>query len=133
MGELLRFGVSMDAELLAAFDGMIRRRQYVNRSEAIRDLVRNALVEQRWSSASHAAGALLMAYNPANAAPLRRITHLQNRFAKLIVARLQVPLDGDLRLEVFVLRGDATEMRTFADKVAATRGINLGTLIPAPL
>ena len=53
MPEVVRFGVSIDDRLLARFDQLIEDKGYVNRSEAVRDLIRNALVEDRWSDSDN--------------------------------------------------------------------------------
>ena len=60
MGNLARFGVSLDEDLLEPFDQLCKRKSYPNRSEAIRDLIRKALVEERWSNDASGAGTLTL-------------------------------------------------------------------------
>jgi CopG family nickel-responsive transcriptional regulator len=63
MSGLIRFGISLDKELSEKFDELIRRKSYTNRSEAIRDLIRQDLVEQEWLHGSEVAGAITLIYN----------------------------------------------------------------------
>ena len=63
MGNLARFGVSLDEDLLEPFDQLCKRKSYPNRSEAIRDLIRKALVEERWSNDASGAGTLTLVYD----------------------------------------------------------------------
>ena len=132
MGELLRFGVSMDAELLAAFDRLIEQQQYGNRSEAIRDLVRAALVQTRWERGREsAAAAVVLQYDPTANEPARRLGQLQRRRCRMIVSRMQVQLGPARCFEVLALKGKAADVQTFADQLIATRGVLQGQLVPA--
>jgi CopG family nickel-responsive transcriptional regulator len=52
MVDVVRFGVSLPAELLAAFDELISKKGYDSRSEAIRDLLRNYIADEAWRAGS---------------------------------------------------------------------------------
>jgi CopG family nickel-responsive transcriptional regulator len=106
MTELLRFGVSMDAELLAAFDLLITRKGYSSRSEAIRDLVRDAIVKSQGADATQSTvAALCMVYDHHAPELTNRLTSLQHDFNHEIISTLHVHLDHRHCLEVIVLRG----------------------------
>jgi len=130
MAEVVRFGVSMDAELLAAFDHLIERKQYDNRSEAIRDLVREAITQQRLQQGDGVAvAALCMVYNHKSRDLTHKLTSLQHEHVAKVISTMHVHLDHDDCFEVMVLRGRVRELQTLADKVVATRGIRHGRLI----
>ena len=130
MGQLVRFGVSMDAELLAAFDGLIRQKGYANRSEAIRDLVRDALVKTDWEQdAGPVAAALCMVYDHHTPDLTHRLTHMQHDFAENIVSTLHVHLSQHDCLEVVILRGMPSRLQKLADRLLSTRGVKHGRLM----
>ena len=130
MAELVRFGVSMDAELLAAFDHLIEQRQYDNRSEAIRDLVREAIVQARWHRGRTAAvAALCLVYDHKTHDLARKLTHLQHEHVTEVISTMHVHLDEDSCFEVMVMRGKARKIQTLADGVIATRGVRHGRLV----
>jgi CopG family nickel-responsive transcriptional regulator len=130
MTELLRFGVSMDAELLAAFDLLITRKGYSNRSEAIRDLVRDAIVKSQGADATQSTvAALCMVYDHHAPELTNRLTSLQHDFNHEVVSTLHVHLDHRHCLEVIVLRGPGAAIQTFADRLLAIRGVKHGELV----
>lgn len=130
MSETLRFGVSMDADLLAAFDDLISRKGYANRSEALRDLVRDAIVKSHAASADAlTVAALCMVYDHHQPDLSAKLTSLQHDFNDRIVSTLHVHLDHHHCLEVIILRGPAGSLQTFADKLLAIRGVKHGELV----
>ena len=130
MSELQRFGVSMDAELLAAFDLLIANQGYANRSEAIRDLVRDAIVRTQWTTRDEpTVAALCMVYDHHTRELSAKLTHIQHDFSEQIVSTLHVHLDAHHCLEIIVLRGIAPELQAFADRMLATRGVKHGQLV----
>lgn len=130
MPKLVRFGVSMDAELLDQFDDLRKRRGYATRSEAIRDLVRDRLVREQWQTGrAPAVGALCLVFDHAAHDLAKRVTRAQHEHVHRIVSTLHVHLDEHNCLEVIVLRGRADELRTLADHLTATRGVKHGQLV----
>ena len=63
MEHLVRFGVSLDKRLLIEFDRLIKRRRYTNRSEALRDLIRDNLVGQEWDENKETVGTITFVYD----------------------------------------------------------------------
>ena len=130
MAQTVRFGVSMDAELLAAFDALNARKGYVNRSEAVRDLVRDALVRAEWErEAGPAVAALCIVFDHKTRDLSRRLAALQHEHSGEITAALHVHLDAHNCLEVIVLRGAPDRIRRLADRVISTRGVKHGQLV----
>jgi len=129
MTHVLRFGVSMDAELLTAFDQLINRKGYANRSEALRDLVRQSLIESQWSQADQPTVAVLCVVCDRSADPLARLTELQSGFTDQVLSTLRMPMDQRQHLVVMVLRGLAGRLESFSNRVLATRGVIHGQLV----
>jgi CopG family nickel-responsive transcriptional regulator len=128
MGRIVRFGVSLAAELLAPFDELCARRGYSNRSEAIRDLIRNTLVEANWEQGSEeCAGTLSLVYDHHRSDLARKLTALQHDDHDIIVAALHVHLDHHNCLEVLILKGVPPRVRSLADRLCAMRGVKHGT------
>ncbi|MBM4035318.1 MAG: nickel-responsive transcriptional regulator NikR [Planctomycetes bacterium] len=129
MGELARFGVSLEADLLRDFDEVIAAKGYPSRSEALRDLVRDYLVQADWSKLSgEQVATLTLVYNHEYREITDRLTDMQHDSHGLIVCATHVHLTAHTCLEAIVLRGPAAEITKVADKLIATRGVQHGKL-----
>jgi CopG family nickel-responsive transcriptional regulator len=130
MGDLARFGVSVDAGLLKRFDARNRRKGYANRSEAIRDLVRECLVEEEeWGPSSGTTmGVVSLVFNHHTMDLAKTLTNIQHRRHSLIVTTTHVHLDQHNCLEVLILKGKAPEVRTLAAELISRRGVKHGKL-----
>jgi len=125
---ITRFGVSLEERLLARFDRLIGGKGYANRSEAIRDLIRDSLVRDQWELGdADAVGTLTLVYDHETRELEDRLTELQHAHYKAIVSTLHVHLDAHHCLEVLVLRGKAALLKSIADKLIGTRGVKHGT------
>ena len=128
MGKLTRFGVSLDEELLEPFDALCAVKGYSNRSEAIRDLIRKALVAEEWQQAhGQGAGTLTLVYDHHKNDLARRLTQMQHDEHDIIIATLHVHLDHHNCLEVLILKGEAARVRALADKLISCKGVKHGT------
>jgi len=128
MPGVTRFGVSLEETLLAQFDRMIARKGYANRSEAIRDLIREAFVREQWESGTgEAVGTITLVYNHDTRDLADRLTDLQHAHFGSIVSTLHIHLDAHHCLEVLVLRGKAADLKKIADRLIGTRGVKHGT------
>lgn len=130
-----RITVSMDTNLAESFDALIRELGYANRSEAIRDLLRRELETQRVErqEAPHAVASLSYVYNHHERRLAERLTELQHQAHDLVVSGMHVHLDHDHCLETLILRGATPEVRAFAEKLAAERGVRHGQLNLVPV
>lgn len=128
MARTTRFGVSLDERLLAKFDRLNGRKGYANRSEAIRDLIRESLVREQWELGdTDAVGTLTLVYDHETRELEERLTELQHAHYRVIVSTLHVHLDAHHCLEVLVLRGKAALLKAIADRLIGTRGVQHGT------
>jgi CopG family nickel-responsive transcriptional regulator len=127
--ELCRIGVAIPKELLDEFDASIERRGYENRSEAFRDLIRAALIEEDLAKDQQlAVGTLTLVYDHHVRQLSERLTEMQHEHHQQVVSTLHVHLDHHNCLEVLVLRGKAGEIRSIADKLIAAKGVHHGKL-----
>ena len=129
MSNLIRFGVSLEEDLLTAFDAWRERRESPSRSEAIRDLIRAALVEETTAKGeAQAVGTLSLVYDHHHSDLAQRLTELQHDVHDLIVTSLHIHLDHDNCLEVLVLRGRSDEISGLAQRILAVKGVKHGQL-----
>ncbi len=127
-----RFGVSMDDELLERLDLLVKRKKYPNRSEAIRDLVRGALVEEEWgSSRGDVIGVLVIVFDHRQRELSARLLTKEHGHAGEIVTTLHLHLDHDNCLEAKVIRGKPDAVKEIADELMTMKGVKYGRLIPA--
>jgi len=127
-----RFGVSMDDDLLAKLDLHVRRKKYPNRSEAIRDLVRGALVEEEWDGVrGEVIGVLVIVYDHHQRELSSRLLRTEHGHHGEIVTTLHLHLDHDNCLEAKVIRGTPRAVRRISDELTAMKGVKYGRLIPA--
>ena len=130
MSEVIRFGISADNRLLERFDALIAGKGYVNRSEAIRDLIRNSLVEEQWSLGDEEAiGTVTLVYDHHSADLGDRLTEQQHNHLKMIVSTLHIHMDAHHCLEIVVLRGPAREIKHIADELIGTKGVKHGKFV----
>jgi len=127
--EIVRFGVSMEKNLLAGFDELISRKGYTNRSEALRDLVRDHLVEEEWKvEKKEMIGTITIVYNHHTRGISDTLIELQHYFHNLIISTMHLHMDEDNCLEVLVVKGMVDKIKSIADKLISTRGVKHGKL-----
>jgi CopG family nickel-responsive transcriptional regulator len=131
MSKIIRFGVSMDGELLNGFDKLIEKEGYSNRSEAIRDLIRGKLVEEEWMEEDEVCGGILLVYDHHKHHLTEKITEIQHHFYKLVISTQHIHMDHDNCMEVISIRGKAKDIRNFFNKLRATTGIKQCDIIKA--
>lgn len=130
MSDLTRFGISIDSRLLKLFDDLISEKGYVNRSEAIRDLIRKALVdEQADKEEEEIIGTITLVYNHHTRELSENLTDRQHSHHELVLSALHVHLDAENCLEVIVVKGRAKTVRHLADSLIGTRGVKHGKLV----
>jgi CopG family nickel-responsive transcriptional regulator len=129
MKGLARFGVSIPHSLLERFDAYCRSRKILNRSEGIRDLIRDALVQVEQDGDGEMVGALTLVYDHHVREISDVMTDFQHKHVDRVVSSLHVHLDRHLCLEVIVLRGRARDLRRFSDRLLALRGVRHGKLV----
>ncbi len=126
---LERFGVSMDAELLTAFDALLSRKGYPNRSEGLRDLIRRALTADVWGDdQAQVLGAVTIVYDHHQRDLVNALLDLQHDAPCEIVCTTHVHLDHHHCLEVLLCRGRAGDVRILSDRLTGLRGVKHGDL-----
>jgi len=120
---LVRFGVSLPGHLIQRFDEHIRERNYTNRSEAIRDLIRQKLIEEEIEGDETVIGVLHLLYDHHKRELSEKLTDIQHDHHELIISAIHVHLDHDNCLEVIMLRGNASLIRLLSNKMIATKGV----------
>ena len=128
MSELVRFGVSLEKSLLERFDVLIREKQYTNRSEALRDLIREELVQREWREGSDVAGAITLIYDHHKRDVLSRVTDTQHGFQGVIISTQHIHLDHHNCLEIVAARGKAEEVQKLADALRSIKGVRHATM-----
>jgi len=127
---LIRFGVSMEKDLLGEFDSLCAANGYENRSEAIRDMVRNLLIEDKLKEEhTEGVGTLTLVYSHHQRELEEKLTEYQHHHLNEIVTTVHIHLTAHLCLEVLLLRGKAKEIKKVAAGLIATKGVQHGKLV----
>lgn len=128
-GKMMRFGISADSRLIEKFDGMIVEKSYANRSEAIRDLIRDQLVEFAWTKNNEdVIGTITLVYNHELKELTEKLTELEHQNHTNIISSVHVHLDNHNCLEVLIVRGKSSEVQGISYKLIGTRGVKHGKL-----
>ena len=131
---LERIGVSLEDDLLAQFDRLIAEKGYSNRSEAIRDLIRDSLVQRDWAESKareERVAVVVLVYEHDAASLTQKLAHIQHENHKAVVSALHVHMDAHNCLEVLVLRGQARDVIAMGEGLISTKGVKFGKLVPA--
>jgi CopG family nickel-responsive transcriptional regulator len=129
-----RIGVSLEADLLRQFDRLIEEKGYTSRSEAIRDLIRDALVQRRWTESDGAEERVAVAtlvYDHDSSSLAQKLAHIQHENHRAVVSALHVHMDEHNCLEVLVLRGRARDVVRMGEGLVSTKGVKYGKVVPA--
>jgi len=130
--DVVRFGVSIGAPLLDKFDNLIGEKGYTNRSEAIRDLIRDMLVEAEWDNRediTEAIGTVTIIYDHHTREIGDRLNDLAHDQHNLIISTTHVHLTHASCLEVILVKGPRKEIRSLADHIISIRGVKHGKLV----
>ncbi len=128
MSDLVRFGVSIEDELLERFDEEIKKKGYASRSEAIRDLIRDHMVSEEWETDQETVGTITIVYDHHTRDLSANLTHIQHSFGGDIRSVLHIHLDHNNCLEVLVVQGKGRLLQQFADQLTSIRGVKHGKL-----
>lgn len=129
MSHLSRTGVSLDEDLLNEFDRLIAKRGYQNRSEAFRDLIREALLTEIVDSNRPVVGTLTLVYDHHVPNLSQKLTETQHGAGTMVLAATHVHLDHHYCLEVIIMKGRSKDIQGIADRMLALRGVELGKLV----
>lgn len=131
---LKRIGVSIDDHLLERFDALLDQKQYENRSEALRDLIRNALFEHSWEKDDQiVAGSILLFYDHHQRHLMEELTKIQHEMHEHVMATTHFHLDQTNCLELIVVKGKAKEIQQLKNKLSSLRGVVYSKVTIAPM
>lgn len=125
---LKRFSISIEENLLDIFDKHIQERQYDNRSEAIRDLIRKTFIENEWEADKKVMGVISLVYDHHRHQLQEKVTEVQHDYHSLIVSTTHVHMDHHNCLEVIIVKGKARDVQDLSDQLLALRGVRDGHL-----
>jgi len=128
MTNLFRFGVSLEKQLLDEFDRLIRKRNYSNRSEAFRDLIRQELVKEEWQAGAEVVGAVTLVYDHHKRELVNKLMDIQHEYGNIIISSQHVHLDHNNCLEIIAVQGSPKEAQKLADSLKSVKGVKHGTL-----
>lgn len=132
MSELVRFSVSLEKDLLDAFDKSCEDGKFATRSEAIRQLLREKLTSAAWDAdAGDVAASLTLVYDHHKTRLTDTMLDVQHAHGEIVVATMHVHLDHDLCMEVIVLRGPAADLQSLAAALSGLKGIHQAQLVVA--
>lgn len=130
MSELVRFGVSIDQDLLENYDRLIAERGYATRSEALRDLIREALIAQKIETESeiNALGSLTLVYDHHARNLAQEMGEIQHDFHDNILSVMHLHVSHDDCMEIIALRGVVSKIIELANGLLSLKGIKNGKL-----
>lgn len=123
MAGVVRLSFSIEEPLLERLETLVRDGHYANRSEFIRDMIRDRLVAKEWEHNEEAVGTITMVYNHHMRGLGDRLTHVQHDFLSVILASTHIHLDKDLCAETVVVKGRADRLTTLADLLRQQKGV----------
>jgi CopG family transcriptional regulator, nickel-responsive regulator len=125
---VIRFGVSLEQEILEALDNYIKDNQISNRSQAIRHLINNNLVEKKWQCNNIVAGSITLVYDHHKPDIVNNLNDIQHNFHKVILSSQHFHLDHDKCMEIIAAKGKSVELTKLADNLISVKGILHGKL-----
>jgi CopG family transcriptional regulator, nickel-responsive regulator len=123
MSELYRFGVSLEKDLIDDFDKYIEERNYKNRSEAIRDMIRAELVKKQWLCNNEVAGAITISYDHHKRELVNKLIDIQHDSQEIIISSQHIHIDHYNCLEIIAIKGKAKEVERLASLLKAQTGV----------
>lgn len=123
MARLVRFGVSLEKDLLLSFDSHLKDKKYTNRSEAIRDLIRESLIRRQWQEGKEIAGTITLIYDHHKRELVNKIMDIQHDFGSIIVSTQHIHLDHHNCLEIVVVKGKPKQAQELADTLKAVKWV----------
>jgi CopG family nickel-responsive transcriptional regulator len=125
---VVRFGVSLEKELLEELDGYVRDNQLANRSQGIRHLLNNNIVRKKWRCNNLVAGSLTLVYNPQKRGIINKLADIQHKYHEVILSTQHFHLDHDNCLDIIAIKGKAAVLTELADKLKSLKGLQHGML-----
>jgi CopG family nickel-responsive transcriptional regulator len=123
MSSLIRFGVSLESDLLNKFDRHIKKHKYTNRSEAIRDLIRSELIKEEWTENKEVTGAITLVYDHHTRELVNKVLDVQHDYHACILSSQHIHLDHHNCFEIIVTKGKSKEIEELYQKLKSIRSV----------
>jgi len=123
MSKLVRFGVSLEEALLVQFDRLIKQKKYTNRSEAIRDLIRDELVKEEWNENKEVTGAITLVYDHHTRELVTRVLDVQHDYHECILSTQHIHLDHHNCFEIVVTKGKSQKIEELYQKLKSIKSV----------
>lgn len=123
MSKLVRFGVSLEEDLLTRFDRLIKQRKYTNRSEALRDMIREELVKKEWTENKEVTGAISLVYDHHTRELVTKVLDVQHDYHTCILSSQHIHLDHHNCFEIVVTKGKAKEIENLFQKLKSIKNV----------
>ena len=128
MAALVRFGVSLEKDLLKHFDSHLKGEKYTNRSEAFRDLIRQELVKKEWLDANEVVGAVTLVYDHHKRNLGDTLLDIQHEFGACIISSQHVHIDCNNCLEILAVKGPPERIQRLSNNLKSVKGVKHLTL-----
>lgn len=128
MSSVVRFGVSLEKELLEKLDNYATNNHFTSRSQAIRQLINNHMVTTKWENNSLVAGSITIIYDHHRRELSAKLTDVQHDYHNIILSSQHIHLEKDLCMEIIAAKGKASDLNDLANKIIAIKGIHHGKL-----
>ncbi len=129
MGRLVRVTVSLEEKLMERFEKFIQEKGYLSRSEAIRDLIRGALLEKDLKPDSFVFGTITVVYDHHKKDLVDKLTDIEHKFLDRVISTMHIHIDHHHCLEVIALKGKVKEIKELADKISSLKGVKHSKLV----
>ncbi len=123
MSELVRLSLSLEQPLLDQLERLLEKQGYGNRSEFIRDLIRDRLVQEEWQDDDEVVGTITMVFDHHARQLQKKLTEAQHHHHKIVLAATHLHLTHELCLEVIMTRGRAVEIQHLTEHLRQQKGV----------
>ncbi len=125
MSRVERISISIPSNLLKEFDGIMEKRGYTSRSEALRDAIRDYIADYKWMSelGGDHAGSITMLFDHDQKGVLETLTELGHKYHDVIDTSIHIHLKEENCLEVIIVRGDSKRIRELTEKMMSIKGV----------
>jgi len=123
MSKLIRFGVSLEEDLLIKFDRHIKKNKYTNRSEALRDMIREQLVKKEWTENKEVTGAITIVYDHHTRELVTKVLDVQHDYHACILSTQHIHLDHHNCFEIIVTKGKSNEIEELYQKLKSIKSV----------
>ena len=123
MPKITRISISLEEDVLQHFDELIQRQGFPTRSEAVKHLIRSALVEQQWAEGEVIAGVITMIYDHHKSQLMQKIVEAQHEFGDLVICSQHAHLDHHHCMENIIVRGSVNDIQKLHQALSAIKGM----------